>query len=170
MTESGQWWIENVLEECDDAREYFFDPRTRTLYYNPNSTSEGPTGEEAWVATQQRVLFRINGTMASPVRDVTIQGLSLRDTRFTYLDPHGMPTGGDWALQRSGAITAEGTEGLAINENGTPPQPVQLATRALSHLPPLPFGCCACPVVAVLTRPAFGVVVWSAQSSPTSMG
>ena len=152
------------------AREYFYDVRTHKLYYNPNATSDGPTGNEAWVATKLRTLINISASMEQPAVNITIAGLTFADTRYTYLDPHGMPTGGDWALQRSGAITAEGTEGLAINENGTPPQPVQLATRALSHLPPLPFGCCACPVVAVLTRPAFGVVVWSAQSSPTSMG
>ena len=52
MTASGQWWIENVLEECDDAREYFFDKRTRKLYY-PNATAAasvaemvGPSGAE----------------------------------------------------------------------------------------------------------------------------
>ena len=43
MTSNGQWWIENVIEECDDANEYFFDVRTRKLY-NPNSTSAGPLG------------------------------------------------------------------------------------------------------------------------------
>ena len=123
MTSSGQWWVENVLEECDDANEYYYDRRTRMLYYNPNSTSDGPSGDERWVATQQRVLFNISGMMSSPVRDVTIRGLSLRDTRFTYLDPHGMPSGGDWALQRSGAITAEGTERLTITHNEVPTNP-----------------------------------------------
>ena len=53
--------------------------------------------------------------MAAPVRRVTIRGLSLRDTRYTYLDPHGMPSGGDWALQRSGAIVLEGTEGVEVS-------------------------------------------------------
>ena len=43
MTTSGQWWIENVLEECDDAREYYYDTRTHQLYYNPNATSGGPS-------------------------------------------------------------------------------------------------------------------------------
>lgn len=46
MTSAGQWWIENVLEECDSAREYFFDKRSRKLYFNPNSTSAGPNGLE----------------------------------------------------------------------------------------------------------------------------
>ena len=121
MTASGQWWIENVLEECDDAREYFFDKRTRKLYFNPNATAAasvaemaGPSGAENWVAARTRVLFNVSGTMAAPVVGVTIRGLSLRDTRYTYLDRHGMPSGGDWALQRSGAVTLEGTEKVAV--------------------------------------------------------
>ena len=46
MTSAGQWWVENALEECDDAREYFFDKRSRKLYFNPNSTKDGPDGTE----------------------------------------------------------------------------------------------------------------------------
>jgi hypothetical protein len=117
MTSSGQWWVENVLEECDDAREYFYDARAGKLYYNPNSTDAGPSGGEAWVATSLRTLFNLTGTASHPVRDVTIAGLTMRDTRHTFLDAHGMPTGGDWALQRVGAITAEGTEGLRLSQN-----------------------------------------------------
>ena len=90
MTSSGQFWIENVLEEVDDAREYYYDETLKRLYYNPNSTTEGPTGEEEWVATQTRALINISGTMEAPVTDVTIRGLSFRDTRYTYLDTHSM--------------------------------------------------------------------------------
>ena len=32
------------------------------------------------------------------------------------LDPHGMPSGGDWALQRSGALYLQGTEGASITD------------------------------------------------------
>merc|ERR1740120_688721 len=31
------------------------------------------------------------------------------------MDPHGMPSGGDWALQRSGALFFEGTERVTID-------------------------------------------------------
>ena len=27
MTDSGQWWIENILEECDSPNEFFFDEK-----------------------------------------------------------------------------------------------------------------------------------------------
>ena len=64
-----------------------------------------------------RVLFNLSGSIEQPVRNITLQGLSLRDTRYTYLDAHGMPSGGDWALQRSGAIFLEGTEGVIIRDN-----------------------------------------------------
>lgn len=37
--------------------------------------------------------------------------------RYTYLDPHGLPSGGDWALSRSGAVTIEGSERLLLSLN-----------------------------------------------------
>lgn len=36
------------------ARRFYYDEDTRELFFNPNSTDAGPTGEEAWVATQAR--------------------------------------------------------------------------------------------------------------------
>ena len=85
--------------------------------------------------------------MAAPVRGVAIRGLELRDTRLVSLDAHGMPSGGDWALQRSGAIFLEGTEACSVTEslltmldgNGVflslckPPAPLPTTSR----LPPL---------------------------------
>jgi hypothetical protein len=37
------------------------------------------------VSAQAKVLFNISGTMAEPVRDVTIRGLTIRDAAYTYL-------------------------------------------------------------------------------------
>jgi hypothetical protein len=75
-------------------RRYYFDPREKKLYYNPNSTTAGPTGDEAWVATKTRVLMNVSGAMGAPVRNVSVLGMRLVDTRQTYLDVHGMPSGG----------------------------------------------------------------------------
>ena len=79
----------------------------------------GTTGNEKFVATKTKVLFNISGSQVAPVKDITIRGLEIRDTAYTYLgtdtaDKHGMPSGGDWALQRSGAILLEGTEDVHV--------------------------------------------------------
>jgi hypothetical protein len=43
-----------------------------------------PTDSE-FVATKTKVLFNISGTKAAPVKGVTIRGLTMRDTRITYV-------------------------------------------------------------------------------------
>jgi hypothetical protein len=50
---------------------------------------------EGFVLTRLRTLLSINGTRAAPVRDVTVTGVGFRDARATYMDPHGVPSGGD---------------------------------------------------------------------------
>ena len=98
MTDASQFWIENVLEECDSANEYFFDEKERKLYFSFNGTDSAPTGNEDWVATKTKVLFDLSGTQKAPVEGVTIRGLTLRDAKDTYLDAHGMPSGGGEAV------------------------------------------------------------------------
>lgn len=119
MTSSGQWWVENVKEECDSANEWFFDATEQMLYFNPNTTDavSGPTGDEQWAVPLTKVLFNVTGTQERPVRDVTIKGLTLRDTRYTYFDERGMPSGGDWTLQRSAALVFEGTERCTLADS-----------------------------------------------------
>ena len=101
------------------GREWFYDDRTETLIYKPNGTATPagtatPTGE--FVATSLKVLFNISGTKQKPAHHVAITGVTLRDTAYTYFDPHGLPSGGDWALQKQGAITVVGTEAVTIDK------------------------------------------------------
>jgi hypothetical protein len=91
---SSNWYIENVFEEIDSPREWFYNETTRVLYYMPNASATGtldanglPTG--SFVATDLKVLINITGSKSKPVANVTIAGLTLRDTSYTYMDPHG---------------------------------------------------------------------------------
>ena len=52
---------------------------------------------------------------SGPVTGVSLIGLEFRDAAPTYLEPHGMPSGGDWALQRTAAVFVQGTEGLLVS-------------------------------------------------------
>lgn len=90
-TDHGQeWYIENVLEELDSEREWYYDWRQGHLYFAFNGTQ--PTTEQ-WVATRTKVLFNVSGTAAAPAKDITIKGVQIRDTALTWLDPHGLPSG-----------------------------------------------------------------------------
>ena len=97
VVEGEGWYIENVLAELDMEREWYFDVETQVLIYKPNTTTTAatttttvpqvPTGQ--FVATNLKVLFNIVGTKDAPVHHVAIQDITLRDTAYTYMDPHG---------------------------------------------------------------------------------
>ena len=57
-----------------------------------------------------RTLLNISGTQWAPARNITHSGLDFRAARYTYMDAHGVPSAGDWALDRAGAVYLQGTE------------------------------------------------------------
>ena len=48
------------------------------------------------------------------VKDLSVLGIGMRDTVYTYLDEWGIPSGGDWALHRGGALFMEGAEQISV--------------------------------------------------------
>ena len=66
------------------------------------------------VAGKLQTLISINSTMSDPIKNITIQGLTFRDAADTTMEPWGVPSGGDWALYRGGAVFFEGTEGCVV--------------------------------------------------------
>jgi hypothetical protein len=118
---ASEFFISNVREELDSPNEFFLDRKAAKLLYMPNTTTAdgdaagAPPPSDGFVLTRLRTLISINGTKDRTVRNITIQGCGFRDARATYLDDHGVPSGGDWALQRSGALFLEGTDGVSIS-------------------------------------------------------
>ena len=115
------WYVDNVLEECDAAGEFFFDAAAEALYYTFN-VSERPKGNENISLVVAKVIFNISGTQTMPVRDVTIRGLTVQDAALTYLgttsaDIHYQASSTDWAIQRSAAVFVEGTEDFRFEAN-----------------------------------------------------
>lgn len=120
------WYVENVLEELDSPGEWFYNATTRTLFYFPNATHEedggdvghpAPPASSGFVATSLQVLIKVSGSHQHPVRDLAFSGLTLRDAASTSFSPHGLPSGGDWALPRQAAISLTGTDGVRIAAN-----------------------------------------------------
>ena len=61
-------------------------------------------------------LIRVEGTAGAPVIDVNISGVIVTGQRPTFLEPHGHPSGGDWGLERLGAIRLRFTEAVSITD------------------------------------------------------
>lgn len=72
--------------------QYFYNETTQLLYLWYNGTG-APPSKTQYVVPKLKVLVNITGTQAAPVVGVTLAGLNFRDTAYTYLDPHGMPSG-----------------------------------------------------------------------------
>jgi len=128
----GDFLIENLLEELDQAGEFFFNKTTRVLYFMPNATAAATTtttttagGAAAPAASPASMAFtvpvlkrliEVAGTQQAPVTGVSIRGVGFRDAAATFMDPRwSAPSGGDWALHRGGALFIEGAEGLTVD-------------------------------------------------------
>lgn len=106
----GDFHVENVIEELDDAEEFYFDG-VDTLYLV--SQVEPPT--RGIVVPRLRVLVNVTGTRWRPVSDVSLRNIKFTATHVTYMDPHGIPSGGDWALERQAAVFAQGTSNFTVS-------------------------------------------------------
>jgi hypothetical protein len=123
---ADEWFIENVFEELDAPGEFFFDADAGALYVLFNTSAPPSEVVVPTLATlielrgglaAQRLTGIATSSLASLplVRSVVISDLDMRDTRPTYMDPRTTPSGGDWALERSGALLADGSEKLVVD-------------------------------------------------------
>ena len=78
------------------------------------SDSGPPPSKSVFERARLKQLFSVRGTQAEPVSSIVFSGLGLTGTQSIVLDPHGVPSGGDWSLSRSGALFLEGTESVVI--------------------------------------------------------
>jgi hypothetical protein len=127
-----EFMIENVLEELDAPGEFYYDPASTTLYLWANGTSgassadapsaagsgaaaPAPPEDDSVVVAALPLLINATGTQANPVVGLQFLGITFRDTAPNYLGPHGTPSGGDWAVERSAALFIEGSERAVVD-------------------------------------------------------
>ena len=112
----SDYFISNVIEELDVVGEYFYDVDAKKLYISANTT-EGTPPQGEILAVTQHSLLRVTGTSKdAAVKNVTLMGLGFRDTTATMMETHGVPSGGDWSLERMGVVFAENTESFTVEK------------------------------------------------------
>ena len=90
-------------------------PTQRPTATPPSPSPRPLSPPSTLIATQSTVLLVFNGTRENPVRGVTLSGLRFVDTAQTFMAPHGVPSGGDWALQASAAVELRRTESITVS-------------------------------------------------------
>lgn len=106
--------VENVFEELDYPGEFFFDAPNSKLYHWYNGTGAPPPATKV-VAPQKQILVNMSGTQWSPVKNITFSNIKYTASSYTYMERHAVPSAGDWALDRFGAIFLQGTEGVTMS-------------------------------------------------------
>ena len=115
--DGGDFYIENVREELDSPSEFFFDAKAHKLYYYHNASSGTPIPSTfRFEATRLKTIVSHIGTQDKPVAGIKHVGVTFTGSRTQFFDPHGVPSGGDWALQRDAALFFEGTSGMSMRE------------------------------------------------------
>ena len=105
----AEWYVENIMEELDAPNEWYYNETTMMLFYFPNGSLP-----ESGIGTVLDQLFTVEGTMDMPVKNVTFANLTFAHTASTFLEPYGVPSGGDWAIHKGGAIFVEGVDGFLL--------------------------------------------------------
>ena len=105
----GSMYVHNIVEELDDANEFFVDADTRTLYFMSNGSMPA-----RFVASQVPCIVSLQGSRQSPVQAVTIRGITFVHTSNSFLRAYEAPSGGDYSVHRGGAVVLQGTSEVVV--------------------------------------------------------
>ena len=105
-------FVENIFEELDTVNEWFYDKKSKTLYYFP------PKGFDIKTAKIETVqianLFEFNGTETNPVKNISIEGLTLTKTLRTFMQNKEPLLRSDWTIYRGGAVLFDGAVNCSL--------------------------------------------------------
>eukprot|EP01045_Picozoa_sp_COSAG04_P007717 COSAG04_NODE_410_length_14788_cov_3.137926_7_plen_227_part_00 len=105
---SNKFYVENIAEELDDAREWF--ASGRTLRYIPNGTEVDLNDPKTSVVGA--VLKNV--VEVSGARGLTLRGLTVTHTAPTFMESYECPSGGDWSIHRGAAVFVEAAQNVTL--------------------------------------------------------
>lgn len=99
-------FVENVFEELDTVSEWFYDKKTKTLYYYPPAGLDITNAK--FETAQIAHLFEFKGSEKDPVSNISIEGLTLTQTLRTFMQNKEPLLRSDWTIYRGGAVLYDG--------------------------------------------------------------
>jgi hypothetical protein len=110
----SRFFIENVFEELDAAREWYLDKEAGALYYMPADGVDLKTATIEVPVLDHAVEFK--GSQTNPVHHVALSGFRIAHTASTFLGQYEAPSLGDWTIHRGGAVFFEGAEDCGVEK------------------------------------------------------
>lgn len=105
-------FVENIFEELDTANEWFYNKKTKTLYYYPPA---GLDLRKAKFETPQIAhLFEFRGSENNPVKNISIEGIQLTQTLRTFMENKEPLLRSDWTIYRGGAVLFDGAVNCSV--------------------------------------------------------
>jgi len=110
---SGNWYVENILDALDVPGEYFqHSNKTVSALLSDKQIMQLQNNHPlVLVVPKLQTLFDISNTSG-----IIIANVGFRDAASTYMEKHGVPSGGDWALFRGGAVTLSNVNNIRIEK------------------------------------------------------
>nr|WP_295871136.1 PDZ domain-containing protein [uncultured Chitinophaga sp.] len=107
-------FVENIFEELDTTREWYYDQQAKTLYYKPAPGTR--LSKASVVVSRLPQVIALKGSAGNPVRNVTIAGLRFAHTAPTFMDTREPLLRSDWTIYRGGTILLDGTEHCTVRD------------------------------------------------------
>lgn len=105
-------FVENIFEELDTVNEWFYDKKSKTLYYFPPKGFDIKTAK--FETPQIAHLFEFKGTETNPVKNISIEGLTLTQTLRTFMQNKEPLLRSDWTIYRGGAVLYDGVVSCSL--------------------------------------------------------
>ena len=105
-------FVENIFEELDTVNEWFYDKKTKILYYYPPKGLDIKTAK--FETPQIAHLFEFKGSETKPVKNVKIEGLTLTQTLRTFMENKEPLLRSDWTIYRGGAVLYDGAVNCSL--------------------------------------------------------
>jgi len=105
-------FVENIFEELDTVNEWFYDKKAGILYYYP---PKGMDIKKAKFETPQIAnLLEFRGSETNPVKNISIEGLTLTETLRTFMQNKEPLLRSDWTIYRGGAVFYNGAVNCSL--------------------------------------------------------
>lgn len=108
-------FVENVFEELDAPKEWFFDVNTQTLYFYPDQLAINKI--DTIEVPRLKHLIEIIGSKQQAIKNIEISNITFSHTKHTFMQTREPLLRSDWTIYRGAAITIEHAENIEIKGN-----------------------------------------------------